>query len=65
MSVWTKDQVDSLNGYQNCGQWHPFTSENGVTLIATPDGWVEFISGPVVQEWAHGFMLDWSWKKQA
>lgn len=54
----------SANAYQECGAWHPFTSESGRALVATPDGWVEEPGGPVVQEWAHGFMLDWGWKEE-
>lgn len=59
---WTDDQVASLNGFQNAGYVHEFTSENGIALIATNAGWVEVEGGPVVQDWAHGFMLDWSWR---
>lgn len=60
---WTEDQVASANAYQRCGVWHPFTSAAGKDLIATADGWVEVEGGPVVQEWAHAFMLDWSWRE--
>lgn len=69
-SPWTEDQVASLNGYQQCDLYHPFTGQNRqpnsdeTILIATPEGWVEFDGGPVVQTWAHEFMLDWSWKKR-
>jgi hypothetical protein len=68
VAPWTDDQVASLNGWQTCGYVHPFTGEPGPDgqrpdLIATPDGWVEFDGGPVVQTWAHGFMADWSWKR--
>ena len=63
---WTTEQVESLNGYQNCGHTHPFTYGDGadqVDLIATPEGWVAVEGGPVVQDWAHSFMLDDTWKE--
>jgi hypothetical protein len=65
---WTDDEVASLNGYQACGFAHPFTGRRGpngeeTILIATRDGWVEREGGPVVQTWAHSFMVDWSWKR--
>lgn len=68
-ALWTPDQVASLNAYQKAGVMHPFTGETPAgggerpVLIATPDGWVEFEGGPVVQNWAHDFMADWSWKE--
>lgn len=66
---WTADQVSSLNGYQASRVMHPFTGARGpggeeTILIATPDGWVEREGGPIVQTWAHGFMADWSWKRE-
>jgi hypothetical protein len=63
--LWTDDQVASLNAYQAAGYFHPFTYGDGadkVDLIATPEGWRAKADGPVVQTWAHSFMLDWSWK---
>lgn len=63
---WSDDQVNSLNEYQKCGYCHPFTygdDPNQVDLIATRDGWVAVENGPIVQDWAHPFMSDWSWKK--
>jgi hypothetical protein len=65
--IFTTDQVESLNAYQNCGRWHPFTCGNhcGATLIATTDGWVCPTTGcGYTQDWAHGFMADWSWKQR-
>lgn len=66
---WTDDQVESLNQYQLAGWLHPFTnhwrvalSNPKVDLIATTDGWVETPGGEVVQNWAHRYMADWSWK---
>lgn len=53
---------DVENAYQKSDYVHPFTSETGGDLIATPDGWVETVGGPVVQNWAHKFMCRWSGK---
>jgi len=64
LAPWTDDQVLSLNGYQECCRYHPFTygeGEDKVALIATNDGWVAYNEGPVVQVWAHRWMADWSW----
>lgn len=58
---WTDDEVESLNAYQHAGIFHQFTSTNGHDLIATNNGWVENIGGPIVQDWCHPFMADWSW----
>lgn len=66
MSIFTEDQVESLNAYQACGQWHPFTCGNhcGATLIATTDGWICPTEGcGYTQDWAHSFMADGSWKR--
>jgi len=51
-------------GSSELGMQHAETcnrSEGGIDLIATKDGWVEWLGGPVVQNWAHKFMTDWSW----
>jgi hypothetical protein len=61
---WTEDQVRSLNAFQESVVFHPFTygdDDEKVDLIATPDGWVEYDGGPVVQVWAHPWMANWSW----
>jgi hypothetical protein len=60
--VFTDDEVASLNGYQACGYWHPFTCECGEDLIATSTGW-KCDHCPYTQTWAHSWMKDWSWKK--
>jgi len=77
LAPWTADQVASLNAYQTAGYVHPFTSNAGgvlgeglnllnlgpkINLIATVEGWVVDIDGPVVQTWTHDFMCDWSWR---
>jgi hypothetical protein len=64
---WSDEQVTSLNAYQNCNECHPFTGTrkpNGdeTPLIATPAGWIEEENGPVVQDWAHSWMLNWEWR---
>lgn len=66
---WTVEQVASLNAYQVSGVGHPFTGERApggeeTVLTATPEGWVEKASGPIVQAWAHTWMADWSWRKK-
>lgn len=58
---WTAEHVESLSAYQSDQSVHPYTSSSGKILIPTVDGWVEVIGGPVVQDWAHDFTLDWSW----
>jgi hypothetical protein len=48
---WTAEQTAFLNAFQICGYYHPYTSEQGANLIATEEGWVEELGGPVVQNW--------------
>jgi hypothetical protein len=62
---WTDDQVASLNAYQTAGYVHPYTYGDGdekVDLIATQDGWVAKLGGPVVQNWALEDMCNWKWR---
>lgn len=64
---WTEDEVASLRAYQTASFVHPFTGTRGpngeeTILIPTPEGWVERDGGPVVQTWAHDFMVNWAWK---
>lgn len=61
---WTKAQVACLHDFQRSGFVHPFTGERGpngeeTALIPTEHGWVTFLGGPIVQTWAHDFMLEW------
>jgi hypothetical protein len=62
---WTDDQIASLNAYQNSGKMHPFTGRRAdgskTILIATTDGWVGVINGPILQTWAWLWMADWAW----
>lgn len=62
----TQDQTDSINAFQACGYWHPFTCGDhcGATLIATVDGFIcPTENCGYTQDWAHVFMCDWSWKR--
>lgn len=64
---WTDEQVESANGYQAEGVFHPFTcGECGNDLKAERDGWRCPTEGcTYTQDWAHDFMLDGSWRKAA
>lgn len=72
MSVFTSEEVQSLNDYQKSGVFHPFTCGSGRRtdadhldgeglLVATENGWVcpycDF-----TQNWAHEFTKDRSWE---
>lgn len=62
---WTPEQVESANGFQRAGFMHPFTCGNGcgADLVAHADGWHCPTTGcGYRQTWAHGFMLDGSWR---
>jgi hypothetical protein len=62
IAPWNDDQVASLTAYQACGFFHEFTcgrSDCRKPLTATPAGWV--CECGYRQNWAHGFMTDWSW----
>ena len=61
---WTEDEVASLKGYQECGFGHEFTGPDGKPLIPTATGWTNE-NGVLMQNWAHAFMLDWSWREHA
>lgn len=49
---WTDEQVQKLNEYQQNHNFHPYTCGEGKNLIATAQGWVGEINGPVLQTWA-------------
>ncbi len=58
---WSAEQVAALNAYQTGGNFHPFTGERHPDgseriLIATPNGWIAEVGGPIVQTWAWRFM---------
>lgn len=66
--VFTDDQVKSLNEYQAAGIMHPFTCGNGCrnsVLQATNEGWICPGGCGYTQDWAHGFMANWEWKRAA
>ena len=67
---WSADQVESLNGFQRAGVWHPFTCSGGggehsdAVLTAREDGWHCPVAGcPHVQSWAFPAMADGSWRE--
>jgi hypothetical protein len=75
MRVFTPDEVESLNAYQKSGMFHPFTCGSGNRtddkhldgegiLVATEDGWTCSYC-EYKQDWAHDWMKDGSWKRQA
>jgi hypothetical protein len=72
LAPWSADQVDSLNGFQRSGAFHPFTCpreherEDDDRLLALAAGWKCCQEGcGYTQEWAHAFMADWSWQQDA
>lgn len=69
---WTPEQVASLNGFQQCGRFHPFTCPlehvDGPRverdLVASRDGWRCPVPGCAYRQyWAHATMLDGSWQQ--
>ncbi len=74
MSVFTPEEVISLNEYQNSGAFHPFTCGGDRTddqhldgeglLVATEAGWICPYCG-YTQNWAHEFMKDGSWRRHS
>lgn len=71
--VFTPEEVDSLNAYQQSGAFHPFTcggecsdkrafGEEASVLIATEEGW-KCYQCDYVQNWSHEWMKDWTWKR--
>lgn len=57
---WTDEEVACLEKWQACDAVHPFTSLEGEILIPTRKGWVCTPDGPVIQDWAHTFMVTFS-----
>ena len=58
-------QIESMNGFQSSGVFHPFTcgnDSNHANLVATKDGWI-CIDCDYTQDWAHDWMTDESWKR--
>lgn len=63
--MFTEDEILSLNEFQQSGSMHPFTCQNCRNeLVATKEGWMcPTEKCDYIQNWAHNFMKDWSWKK--
>jgi hypothetical protein len=67
---WNKDQVKSLNAFQNYSIFHPFTCPNWADrehpkigiLTAVRDGWF-CRQCDYTQDWAHDWMANWKWKE--
>lgn len=74
MSVFTPEQVKSLNEYQQARVMHPFTCGGNRTdekhldgegiLLATEDGWICPYCD-YKQNWAHDWMKDGTWQLTA
>lgn len=72
MSVFTPEEVESLNDYQKSRAIHPFTCGGNRTdehhldreglLVATEDGWVCPYCN-YRQNWAHDFMKNRQWQR--
>ncbi len=72
---WGRDQVDSLNRYQESGLMHPYTCPNRAidhretggdrgVLVATVDGW-RCPDCDYTQDWAHRWSADGTWEQLA
>jgi len=59
IKVFTKEEVENLNSYQESGIFHQFTCGNNHdgerNLVATQEGWI-CPSCDYTQDWAHDFM---------
>lgn len=70
MPVWTAEQVTTVNEYQQCGFFHPYTCGGGggpcpgVSMTAGPEGLVCPSCGRV-QAWVHDFVLAEQWRESA
>jgi len=56
--IWSEDIVSKLNKWQIMGKFHPYTCDNGHTLIATESGWVCEKCPEYHQDWYLDFMLE-------
>ena len=70
-TVFTLDEVKSLNAFQRAGVRHPFTCVYGRdanhldgegVLLATERGWV-CLYCEYTQDWASATMKNWGWKE--
>lgn len=63
----SQDQRISINDFQHCNYWHPFTCENphtgsDRTLIALDDG-MHCPLCDYFQNWVYDWMADGSWRQ--
>lgn len=66
LTPWNDDQVRSLNEFQHCPEYHPFTCYNRHILVAVREGWrcpeCAKAGEAYTQNWCHDFMAHWQWK---
>lgn len=56
------EQVSSLNSFQRCPLFHPFTCACGSDLVAGEAGW-HCPRCPYTRDWAYSGMADGSWER--
>ena len=63
LSPFTEDEINSINEFQKCIYWHPFTCGDGCedALIATVEGMRCPKCVTYRQNWVHDFMANWKW----
>jgi hypothetical protein len=71
-TVFTPDEIKSLNAFQRSRVRHPFTCckhnrdadhlDGEGVLLATERGWV-CLYCDYTQDWAHAWMKNWRWKE--
>lgn len=68
--IFTSDQIESFNAYQQSGVFHPFTCgtkekhsspADDEVLVANEDN-LSCPSCDFRQFWAHDWMVNWGWK---
>ena len=60
--VFTAEEVDEINEYQNSGKYHPLTCEHGHgALEATYAGLICPVCG-YTQTWIHGWIRTGNWR---
>lgn len=62
---WTAEEVKSLNEFQQCDAWHPFTcGKCRANLVATALGWrCNTFACDYIQDWAHDWMANGKWRE--
>ena len=60
----TEDQVKSIQEFQLCDRYHPFTCNKcpDATLQVRADGFY-CLKCDYTQDWCHDFMANWEWKE--